>query len=352
VSKAIVERIELLSKICTIVLAVIGAALAVILPGSSPGRALHFGVFLLREATLDLGAILGVSFLFWMAAWSGWMNFPVQSKVLLRRRAWIAWFVCLILMVAIIGPIFFFVRARTYFWLRLSGRVYAEQHLKLIDDLARTGRIRQAHQTTVAAVDMMKNSEYEPYFSERVSRLSLLIERSDSLATLPSAFQSSRWNPVSGREEYFRLAEAVRIDPQNYAAAEVLEEMVRTITKVATPKDERLLCGASVVGAVQRPNSVSVLEGIVLEQNIRQAGGCYKGSIPALREMWALDRVGCVLGVSRAARVPFDASIAEHWDIAIVEDCRGLVGEASENGYPDDREPISFEEEDDEGELP
>lgn len=291
------------------------------LSGRDPAQFLPLLVFLLGQASIELAAVVGLVVLGYAIRYTIWKPGAEYGA---KRAALV---VTIVLCVTLVVPMYYFGRVRKYFWTRLARDAYALQYISRVDDLDRCKRVQDAYELANHIAVSVKGTSYESALKWRISELGLVIERADSLRSGRTAGFARAWNPVANRQAFFQLAEAVRLNPQNAAAADVLVKLVERLTGDAIKKDIEALCGAGS-GEEIRGASAPLLEMELRRVELGGAADC-TAARSKLERAWALPQVGCVLAISRQARAPFDPSSAVGWSIERLPECKSLAADRS-----------------------
>ena len=329
------RKLELIQRVFAIgasVVAVLSGLAFFVVPGADEIRFRYFGVFLLRSAIFDLAA-LAVALAF------GWVMLRVASRALAREFGtgipWTAprhrpiyvWLgLVAIAFVLLRKPAHQLLRARALYWTQLSRPAYATRDLARIGRLARTGRVNQAYTLASTTYRVLKDTPEEYVFAGVMESLAARLSRARTLRRELSPASARSWNPIAQRQRYFELAEAVRLNPEDYTAADALGMMRTGLMEHGIPADARALCSPTAVAPQRR--TVSPLESEIRIQNLKTATEVSSGvsdCVRSLRARWELGRVGCILAISRRTRQPFTRAEENSWSLGALPECRGIA---------------------------
>ncbi len=290
------------------------------LSGRDPAQFLPLLVFLLGQASIELAAVAGLVLLGYAIRYTIWKPGEEYGG----KRA--AQMVTVVLCATLLVPMYYFGRVRKYFWTRLARDAYALQYISRVDDLDRCKRVQDSHELANHIAVSVKGTSYESALKGRISELGLVIERAESLRGGRTAGFARAWNPVANRQAFFELAEAVRLNPQNAAAADMLPKLVERLTGDAIKEDVEALCGAGSgeIRGASAPRLEMELRRVELS-GVTDCGAARS----KLERAWALPQVGCVLAISRQARAPFDPSTAAGWTIDRLPECKAVPADRS-----------------------
>lgn len=314
-----IEIAKTLSKIVGTASAVLILGARLLFPnlsGTDPAQFLPLLVFLLGQASIELAAVAGLVLLGYAIRYTIWKPGEEYGG---KRAAQV---VTIVLCVTLVVPMYYFGRVRKYFWTRLARDAYALRYISRVDDLDRCKRVRDAHELANHIAVSVKGTSYESALKGRISELGLVIERAESLRGGRTAGFARAWNPVANRQAFFELAEAVRLNPQSAAAADMLAKLVERLTGDAIKKDVESLCGAGA-GEI-RGASAPRLEMELRRVELSGAADC-AAARSKLERAWALPQVDCVLAISRQARAPFDPASAVGWSIDRLPECKAVA---------------------------
>jgi hypothetical protein len=288
------------------------------LSGTNPAQFLPLLVFLLGQASVELAAVAGLVLLGYVIRHAIWKPGEEYGG---KRAAQV---IMIVLCLTLVVPMYYLARARKYFWTRLARDAYALKYIARVDDLDRCKRVQDAEELANHIAVSLKGTSYEIALKARISELGLVIERAESLRGGRSVGLARAWNPVANRRAFFELAEAVRLNPQNAAAADILAKLVERLTGDAIKEDVESLCRAAP--GELRGASAPLLEMELRRIELSSASDC-AAARPKLERAWALPQVGCILAISRQARAPFDPAAAAGWGIDRLPECKAVEAE-------------------------
>jgi hypothetical protein len=274
-------------------------------------------VFLLGQASIELAVAAGLVLLGCVIRYTVWRSGEEYSG---KRAAQV---VAIMLCATLVFPIYHLGRARKYFWTRLARDAYALRYISRVDDLDRCKRVQDAHELASHIAISVKGTSYERALNGRISELGLLIERANALRGGRTAGFAKVWNPVADRQTFFKLAEAVRLNPQDAEAADILAKLVQRLTGDLIKADVETLCGAG--SGEMRGVSAPRLELELRRVELNGAVDC-AGAQSKLERAWSLPQVSCILAVSRQAFAPFDPASAVGWSIEKLPECKAAAG--------------------------
>jgi hypothetical protein len=126
---------------------------------------------------------------------------------------------------------FYLFKARSYYWRALVGYGYVERAAYRVDELAGSGRVVDAFRLASETNHVVGQAAGSGRLRRRLLFLQGRIERSDELYSSYTNLDVQQWNPVTQDAAYFAYAEALRLNPQNYAAAEALTAMAKRLDR-------------------------------------------------------------------------------------------------------------------------
>jgi hypothetical protein len=209
-----------------------------------------------------------------------------------------------------------FIRYRTFFWTQVAKKAYIVHYEEIIDGLGRVGRTEDAFNLLEYIMDTSGTASESASLRTRLLQLKVIRERSKQLTRFAD---SGPWNPVTQRQSFFELAEAVRLDPENYEAATRLRVESNLLDQKFLPSDLQAICGSG--GQLANINRFATA---FLEARLFwiQEGGkpeCIH-ALQKLRETWNLDSVGCILAVSDYTKLPYDSATSLKGEPVCVKD--------------------------------
>lgn len=297
------RTLEKLEKLLAIIGSIFAGSVAVaqiILLKGDRSKPTHFAIYLLSQTGPEVVLLLLLILMYW-AARQCIVSESVQIVRQSRLRLAVFGLVALVLLTAFGAEIFYFARARRAFWTWISTKAYVESYKKQIDNLARTGRLKEAYDLLQTVVDTSSTAAAEKTLEARRIALAAALKRSDQLYDRAG---TGSWNPITQRREYGELVEAVRVNPQNYQAADRLERQVKLLERSFLPRDLKTICASG--GDL---NNFSGYATSFIEARLRwieqgQNPNCLN-RLQDLRDAWQLDSVECILAVSSSTRTAF-----------------------------------------------
>jgi hypothetical protein len=228
-------------------------------------------------------------------------RFPVRVRVFL---AFFQWILILFLSYCAVFSMYQFIRARHFFWTKASTRSFVEVYRERIDSLGRNGRIEDADDLINMVRNVLGRSATTAILEGRRRRIELAIKRSHILveSTEPTA---GTWNPISQRSAYFKLVEAIRVDPQNLQAAERLRRYL-TGLKPLLLRDIDSICSQKGDRHTMKLLATSLDDASLIWGNASQGRRPCNTYLQDLRSSWSVSDVECLLQISDAARAPSD----------------------------------------------
>lgn len=293
------ERILKLVSFGGVVLGLAVGASRLILSGGESGSVDHFALYVLSQTWLELvlvaslyvGAVAIRKVIPAIRREFG-PAFRVEEIVTKYPVQIVLW---MVLAVMLIAPAFFFVRARTVFWRDLVRRSYVETYKLRIDQLAAAGKVQDALNLTERVAANLEDDAEAYYVTDRLLTLRIAVERSAQLTKQVSG----SWNPVTQREEFFQLVEAVALNPQNYIAADRVRNMWGTV-ETYSAQDVRQICANTSLADFSGWTR-SLLEAKVHVAESESPGECISRA-DLIRESWRSTGVSCVLRLSDSTR--------------------------------------------------
>jgi hypothetical protein len=301
--------------------AVFAAAVAVsqyLLWSRNDQTPIHFAVFLVGQTWLEVLVIGGV-----------WVLYAVAKSVVNRiktatagqRTSWtLAQFSsirvlaplvsCIALALLTINNLLYLARARHYFWTESGRKAYVYYYTPTIDMLADSGRVTDAANLTDLVVSTLGNNSEGELLARRRRLLQGAVRRSNDLAR---ADIQSEWNAVGDRMSYFRLLEAVRLNPENYLAADILKRRIALLSNYLT-KDAASICSARGNFGHFKGFATSYIEAVVRWSDYVSIQSCGTGQEQkAIIEAWRLQAAQCYVDISDSTKKPFspDSSSVE-----------------------------------------
>lgn len=294
------------ARIVTIVLA-LGSVVALLTLNSADELDLQrFKIYALSQAVLDFLAVSFLSVLAWIAWRSKWIRTVLSNRSAMVRspdgdfqlRNCLTIMLALAIGMSVMCNGFFLLRARAYFWQHLVQKSYVEGTIARVDTLADAGRIGDAYTLAAQAQRVLTEEADQSRISNRSFDLTTRVEISRRLSQGQLRPDARSWNPVTQRIAYFANAEAVRLNPQNFQAAEVLAGLFDRIV-VGVQHDATQLCREDGALTFQ---TVSVIEAETFRNTID--GDCSQEALTWLEKIWQPTRITEVLSVSREVSRP------------------------------------------------
>ncbi len=194
-------------------------------------------------------------------------------------------------------------RYRQFFWSQVAKKKYIEHYAQIIDDFTRVGRVNDAYNLLDYVMSTSGGTSESGRLQSRFLALRVLRARSAQLFASASV---GSWNPISQRFSFFKLAEAVRLNPQNYEAADKLRVERDLLEHKFLQADLQAICGSA--GHVENAKYFATA---LVEAKLRwiDDGGkreCVH-DFQKMRDSWELDSVNCILAVSEFAKRPYDS---------------------------------------------
>jgi hypothetical protein len=304
-------KLERVGKIVGVIFTASIAVAQYLLLSRSPTKPVHFAVYLLGQAWLEFFIVIfgicayGLGRILMKRYGPFAFRFSPRSLInaLLKPAVLIPVAISMILALITVDHLYYLFRARQFFWMTNSRKAYARQYMQTIDVMSEVGRITDALNLTDTVLESLGTNSEAAYLSERQRVLKAAVARSQQLGQVEGG---ASWNPVSDRASYFRLIEALRVNPQNYEAAERLRSRLSAIDRWL-PADLHTLCASNGSIANIRVHILSFQE---LQFRWAQVGGqsnCDSGAAAqGLRNAWLLEDGKCLLAVSEWTKTPFD----------------------------------------------
>jgi hypothetical protein len=293
------EKIEKIVKIGGGIFGALAGAAKLAVAFESPSKSSHYLVSLASQTWVELLFAAIVFAMYWgvrmwkrilpqrgqKLAWSGFLN--VQRAV--------PFAVGFLLLCNLAGPVYYFADERWTYWSQMARASYADSYKVRIDDLAAKGRIEDAHQLAATVFAALGDHPERHDIQARLNVLSRATARSKELT------QKSRetWNSVTDRAAYFRLVEAVRIDPQNYSASAEVKLMKQNVEQ-RIKNDLKNICSGNGLENF-RGWTLSLLEAKIMLAESESSDHCMENEA-YLRNSWGFDGVDCILKYSDSTR--------------------------------------------------
>src|SRR4051812_25114941 len=196
----------------------------------------HFGLYLIGQTWVELAVVL-ICYLIYRQhsenvakIWSVVRSHPAA----LGARNYFGLGMLLLSFVVFATAGYALLRARIEFWGGECRAAYANRNSERIVELIAAGRIGDAYKLAKTTHDALSGSSESGYVDHRLNKLTGAIQRSEKLT---KQIAGGAWNPITERSAYFGIAEAVRVNPQNYAAADKLRAMLGPLTATYLPAD-------------------------------------------------------------------------------------------------------------------
>ncbi|MDP8979471.1 MAG: hypothetical protein M3O35_02650 [Acidobacteriota bacterium] len=303
------EKIEKASKLVSLVYAAAVGAAQLLVASGGPGKPTHFAVYLISQTWLEV-AVLAIGYAAFRIFKSLATRFRATAAgaggqylapwVYLKRPRFAVPLVLSLFSAAFLCiPMYYLGKSRLYFWTRLSRKSYVETYKLRIDALAGTGRVKDAYVLARVVADTVGLSSEAEYVGTRLALLQAACARSDQLTGQQF---TGPWNPVTQREAYTELVEAVRLNPQNYIAADRLKEKLRLLDGKYLKVDAEAICRSEDL-RTYRGWAVSLLEATVRRLEGGPQMDCGR-LLLGLRNAWGVDKAECLLRWSDSTRMP------------------------------------------------
>lgn len=212
----------------------------------------------------------------------------------IKLRNTLATLLCLAVLLSLLVHAFFLIRARSYFWRFLLQKSYVETTIGRVDKLGDAGRIQEAYALATEAQRVLKDEADQTRITNRVLDLAARAEGSAGLSQRYRRPDPYVWNPITQRIYYFANAEALRLNPQNYQAAEVLRNLYDRVVPEMSSDIERI-CGNGNSSA--RLQTVSALEYEIFTSTTH--GDCRSAARALVNGIWQPERVKAIMAQSR-----------------------------------------------------
>ena len=303
-----IDTVEKTAKVIGLIYGLAVGVAQLLIHSSSPSvKPLHFGLYLLGEMWVEVVGIVLCAVCYYLfkhtvkvctafiAQYSddGWVEFCKRPSLVAPLLL-----ACLV-SVSLSVSLFYFSRARIYFWREISRKSYVESYKLKIDELASSGRVTDADALTTLVMQSLGSVSEKDYLTLRSEKLTGARRRSDQLASIRAV---SRWNPVTERRVLFGLVEAVQVNPQNYAAADNLKELIKPLRKYFQA-DLAVICGSKGDLSRYRGFAISLVEAHVRWLATGTEDTCLD-HVDELWHFWHLDVAQNVLRRSDSTRLP------------------------------------------------
>lgn len=266
----------------------------------------RFSVYAVGQASIDLVCLLVLLALAWLSFRSMTLRKLIRHPITALRTTsgrfnlhnCGAAALCALLLISLAINGYGLLRVRGVFWKYLLQKAYVEDVLAEVDQLSTSGRIHDAYALAGQARRILSDEADEGRISNRFRDLSVRVEWSKRLSQRYLFPNAEAWNPTTNRRAYFANAEAVRLDPQNFQAVEVLNGLYsRVVDGIAHDIDQ--LCGP---GRSRIFEATSVLESeIFLDRNHRS---CKQAASQWLDSIWQPERIQTLLEAAKEVRTP------------------------------------------------
>jgi hypothetical protein len=302
------ERIDKGSKVVAILIASV-VGITKILTAQYGDKPIHLAMYLLSSTWIEVVTLVCLLILYFTIKWI-YLKWKTATSVegswfedMLKPHFLAPALLSVVLVVILSIQLFYLARARRYFWTYLCITAYVENYKLQIDQLAAAGRITDAYNLNVLVMQMLPNRPEREYVERRRAALKARTTWSTKLVE-GRTFRT--WNPVTQRDSYYRLLEAIRINPQNYAAAEMMKQLIAPLENQYIKDDLNSLCGTN--GNVDNFKGFATprVEAKYRWSEIGGNGeaGCRR-QLDDMSSAWNLRHAHCILRVSDATRLPF-----------------------------------------------
>lgn len=259
----------------------------------------RFAVYVVSKALLDVTVLAGLGVLAWIGIRSKGLRslLTKPSDVLVGANGGLVIRNALVtvLLLCVVGGLvlngYFLVRARTYFWRFLLQKSYVEGTLERVDSLGHEGRIQDAYNLATKAQRVLTDKADRGRIGNRTFDLTVRVEGSRRLSQRYRRPDPVEWNPITERSYYFGNAEALRLNPQNYEAYDILANLHDRLGAEMEADAVRLCAQGSTF------QTVSVLESEVFRTKAHS--DCAVHSRSFVKGIWHPDAVGALLAKSR-----------------------------------------------------
>jgi hypothetical protein len=296
-----VVQLERIDKVAALVATLLAAATGIarfLLSAAESTRVENFALYLVSQAWLDGGLLLCL-----YAAYRWFRRILADVRVEYGGAAALETLIArhpvqLLLLVSafvmLLSPLYFLVSGRHYFWTALVQTAYVETYKERIDRLAATGKVQDASILASRVAATLGDEAEGYYLTGRVEQLQHAVDRSAALTN----DSSEAWNPITQRDRFFRLAEAIRLNPQNYVAADRLRQML-TAVRENLQRDLDSICDKDFALNRFKGRIRSLLEAQVQRIEASSGGECLPG--PAW-ESWGIHTITCLLYLSDSTK--------------------------------------------------
>lgn len=264
----------------------------------------RYTIYLLSQAWLDTLCLLALSALAWVSYRSTSLRQLLRDPLRSLRTAsggfhvknCVAVVVCAALLVSVGIHGYGLMRVRGVFWKHLAQKSYVEDVLAEIDGLSTSGRVHDAYVLAKQARGILSDESNQSRISNRFGDLAVRVELSARLSQRYLQPRAEAWNPITQRAAFFANAEAVRLDPQNHQALEVLDHLyVRVVEGMAHDSDQ--LCGPD------RPRSFETVSVLEAEEFLgRNHRDCEQAAFLWLNRVWQPERIRALLEEAKDIR--------------------------------------------------
>ena len=321
--------VDTAANVWKVVVAVAGVAILVaqiLLQTDDPGGVRQFAIYLVAHTWQEAIVVAVLYSVFWLILKQR-KAFPRLAR-LRRDRAAVASAVCILALgISLLWPLYLFTRARFYFWTHLTRKAYVEEHRAEVHSLLEEGRPAEAFDVATKISGAFKGTPEARYLDTAVRTLQIINERSGQLSQ--AAPGTAGWNPISQRKLYFQVAESVRLNPQNYGAADILKEMVQKIEN-GLKIDEASICTSGGNLAAFRGWTTALVEAEARWTEAGSVEACPSVFRRRASSAWQLERARCLIAASDHTRLPAAKRVRGNALLASLPACRPYTDEGGD----------------------